>query len=487
MDGLKPILQDFLRRGLVISPWLAGVGQNGRLNDQTFVYLDQQCKEFASLQWTDEAIMEIYDTIPIPLRLPDTVVYEITASTAVFLAHQETGKPILQKKFARRAFDMVKQFCADYQFSSLVRLYTLATGYENMQALAYYERIPETPFSLGHWHRPWVDYSLSDEVILGVLLKHYKIEKVDGKRYVSLTNKGWATYRQVEAFLDDAGYLTHRIRQLHITRFNLFKDFETIVKKFAPEWIPQRRDFLDWVGILPGMHVLELGCADGLFTFDGGLAERIGPSGRLVALDPSRGMLSKARRKSARRQTDWVEFVQGQAEVLPFENETFDAVVGVSFLHFTDKSTALSEMARVTKSGGVVASFHPLPFGFDAPFFRDWFRSLLDIAQRSGRQEPKNYLSSAEDMITHFGKARLLDVSSIEITSKMLFWDPEQNVNALISGVGWSQEELATIPWKAREDLIVELKERGKHISAVYTPEERTLLLPNQMLKGIKV
>jgi len=399
MEALQPIMQDFLQRGLVISPWLAGVGENGRFGDQVFVYLDQECKEFASLQWTDEGIIEMFGDIP--------TVYDrhrIRKHAGARLLPADAGNALLA----------------------------------------------------WHWHRPWVDYSLNDEEILGVMLGLYQLKTVDGKRYVSLTETGWQRYREIESFLNETGYLAHRIRLLHLTGFNLFKDFTRVVKEFTPEWIP-RRDFLDWIGIEPGMHVLELGCADGLFTFEGGLAKRVGSSGRVVAFDPSRGMLTQAKQKSGRRRMTWVEFVQGKAEELPFENDTFDAAVGVAFLHFTDKASALAEMVRVVKPGGMIASFHPLPFCLEAPFFRDWFEPLLEIARKNGRAAPKNHLSTADAMTGHFEEAGLQNVASVELTSKMLFGDADKNVDAIVNGVGWSQEELATLPWKAREDLIAEL------------------------------
>lgn len=384
MEALKPIMQDFLQRGVVISPSLAGVGENGRFGDQISVYLDQECKEFASLQWTDGGVHEMFGDIPFLLRLPEAAVFEITASTAVWLAHQETGRPYVDKSFARKALNQVKQFCADFSFSSFVRLHMNATGFENMRALAYYQHMPETPFSHGHWHRPWVDYSLNDEKILGVSLGLYQLKTVDGKRYVFVTETGWQRYREIESFLNETGHLAHRIRLLHPPWFNLSKDFTKVVKEFTPEWTPQRRDFPDWISIEQGMHALDSGCADGLFTFEGGLAKRVGPPGPIVALDPSRGILTQAKQRSGRRRMTWVEFVQGKTEELPFENDTFDAAVDVAFLHFTDKTAALAEIVRVVKPGGMAASFLPLPVHFEAPFSRDQFQPLLGIARKSG-------------------------------------------------------------------------------------------------------
>ena len=90
-----------------------------------------------------------------------------------------------------------------------------------------------------------------------------------------------------------------------------------------------RRRFLDWAGIKPGTRVLELGCGSGPFTFEGGLAERVGPEGSVTAVDPSSGMLARAK---AKQHGGKYRGLSSQAKAgPPFEDGTFDAVLGVAF------------------------------------------------------------------------------------------------------------------------------------------------------------
>ena len=484
MEQLKHILQDFLNRGLVISPWLAGVGRDGRFDDMVFEYVNEDAQSMADLDWTEEMVIQIFDTLPSPQRLPRTAIYEIAASTAVSMAHNETGFPDVNEEFAQMAMKKVKAFCADYDLAVLVQLYLVTTKYENDQAISFFGKMPEREFMLGRWHRPWVDYSLSDELIVGVLEGNYQIEIDNGKRFVSLSAKGVETFRSIERFLEETGYLAQRVRQLHITQFNLL-DFGEMAKGLTPDWIPQRREFLDWAGIRTGMRVLEIGCADGLFTFDGGLAERVGSTGSLVAMDPSRGMLTRAKLKNAEYGYPWLTFQQGKAESIPFADGAFDAVIGVAFLHFTDIPIALREMARVARRGGIVASFHPLPFEMDSAFFKDWFAPLHQLAKLHNRDRPKDFLTPVEEMERYFSAIRLRSLKSYRLSSRLLFQDPKKLVAGMIRGVGWSQEELAMIPWKAREDVIRELEIRGERVCSEYEAEELVIRMPNQMLKGI--
>jgi ubiquinone/menaquinone biosynthesis C-methylase UbiE len=60
-----------------------------------------------------------------------------------------------------------------------------------------------------------------------------------------------------------------------------------------------------------GQHVLDVACGTGVLA--AAAAERVGPHGAVVGLDPNEDMLAVARRKRAR-----VDWKSGRAEALPF-------------------------------------------------------------------------------------------------------------------------------------------------------------------------
>jgi hypothetical protein len=49
-------------------------------------------------------------------------------------------------------------------------------------------------------------------------------------------------------------------------------------------------------------------------------------------------------------------------------------------------------------------------------------------------------------------------------------------------GVGLYQEELADLPWKARQEIMETLQERGEHVCSNYSLEERIISLPAQLI-----
>lgn len=95
--------------------------------------------------------------------------------------------------------------------------------------------------------------------------------------------------------------------------------------------------------------VLELACGTGIVTRR--LRDRLPPGARLVASDLNEAMLAYAARKF--RAGEAVEWQQADVAVLPFDDESFDAVVCQFGLMFVpDKQRAAREAYRVLKPGG---------------------------------------------------------------------------------------------------------------------------------------
>jgi SAM-dependent methyltransferase len=104
----------------------------------------------------------------------------------------------------------------------------------------------------------------------------------------------------------------------------------------------------DAAGVAMGSRVLDVGCGTGAATV--AAAERAGPGGRVVGLDPNPEMLTVARRKPG------IEWVEGRAEALPFPDAAFDAVVSqFAMMFFEDPGAALREMKRVLAPTGHMA------------------------------------------------------------------------------------------------------------------------------------
>ena len=119
----------------------------------------------------------------------------------------------------------------------------------------------------------------------------------------------------------------------------------------------ERRKAVERLGLSPGMRVLEVSCGTG--TNLGLLREAVGEEGLVVGLDISAGMLERCRRK-LRRNRIQARLILGDAALLPFRGDSFDAVFhhgGIA--EFPNKRAAIAEMARVVRPAGKVVICDP--------------------------------------------------------------------------------------------------------------------------------
>lgn len=103
--------------------------------------------------------------------------------------------------------------------------------------------------------------------------------------------------------------------------------------------------------IKPGKKVLEVGCGTGIFT-----EKLAATNAKIFAIDISPDIISKAENKMKLAN---VVFKIADLENLPFENGSFDCVVGISILHHVDIKKALKEIKRVLKRPGVIVFSEP--------------------------------------------------------------------------------------------------------------------------------
>ena len=127
--------------------------------------------------------------------------------------------------------------------------------------------------------------------------------------------------------------------------------------------------------VTPGDRVLDAACGTG----DMAIADRKA-GGVVTGLDFSERMLERARRKS-----DQIEWIQGDALALPFDDASFDAAtIGFGIRNVDDLDAGLRELARVVRPGGRLAVLEiTRPTGVLRPFFRLWFDVLIPLAGKA--------------------------------------------------------------------------------------------------------
>jgi demethylmenaquinone methyltransferase/2-methoxy-6-polyprenyl-1,4-benzoquinol methylase len=120
---------------------------------------------------------------------------------------------------------------------------------------------------------------------------------------------------------------------------------EAILSGGSGAWY--RGEALARAGLASGMHVLDVASGTGLVA--AAALARVGPSGSVVAVDPSLGMLA------AGRGIERLARVGAYAERLPFDAARFDFVsMGFALRHVADLDATFGEFRRVLRPGGRV-------------------------------------------------------------------------------------------------------------------------------------
>jgi SAM-dependent methyltransferase len=113
--------------------------------------------------------------------------------------------------------------------------------------------------------------------------------------------------------------------------------------------VPLAPQLADLAGISSGQHAVDVGCGPGALTAE--LVRRLG-SAAVSAVDPSESFVAAVQERHPE-----VTVRRASAEELPFPNEAFDAALAQLVVHFmADPVAGLREMARVTRTQGVVAA-----------------------------------------------------------------------------------------------------------------------------------
>jgi SAM-dependent methyltransferase len=121
---------------------------------------------------------------------------------------------------------------------------------------------------------------------------------------------------------------------------------ETAVESFAGVANPWTMGRL-----APGERVLDLGSGAGTDSLVA--AQMVGDDGSVTGIDMTTAMLAKARAAAAEMGVANLEFVEAEAERLPFPDESFDVVISNGVIDLIpDKDAVFAEIFRVLAPGG---------------------------------------------------------------------------------------------------------------------------------------
>jgi ubiquinone/menaquinone biosynthesis C-methylase UbiE len=119
-------------------------------------------------------------------------------------------------------------------------------------------------------------------------------------------------------------------------------------------WDRFGRRTVDRLPLVQGMKVLDVCCGMGGSALPA--AERIGPTGHVIAVDLAENLLAKGSMRAAERKLTNIEFRRADLEALPFADQTFDALICVFGIFFVpDLHGAVQELWRLVRPDGLLA------------------------------------------------------------------------------------------------------------------------------------
>jgi arsenite methyltransferase len=100
-----------------------------------------------------------------------------------------------------------------------------------------------------------------------------------------------------------------------------------------------------------GEYTLDLGSGRGNDVIR--MADEVGSEGKAYGMDVSTEMLKKARRQAAKLAVENAEFIEGELESIPLEEDHIDLIISNCVInHAEDKDKVWAEVYRVLKPGG---------------------------------------------------------------------------------------------------------------------------------------
>jgi SAM-dependent methyltransferase len=138
-------------------------------------------------------------------------------------------------------------------------------------------------------------------------------------------------------------------------------NFGEIAKTYATD----AEEFVRGLNLQHGMRVLDVACGTGNLALP---AARLGAV--VTGVDIAPNLLEQAR-ENAKREGLTIQFDEGDAENLPYEDASFDAVITMFGAMFTPRpELTAAELKRVVRPGGFIAMANWTPTGFIGQMFK---------------------------------------------------------------------------------------------------------------------
>ena len=188
--------------------------------------------------------------------------------------------------------------------------------------------------------------------------------------------------------------------------------------------------------IRPHHQVLDLACGTGDLSL--AFAKKINNPGKVVLSDINSAMLALCKERLLNEGiTEGVEFVQANAEALPFPSEHFDCIaIAFGLRNVTHQDKALSEMTRLLKPGGrvIILEFSHPEHGFLNTIYDAYSFSVLPTLGKIICNDSQSYQYLAESIRMHPKQDTLKNMMEAAGLQQVQYQNIHQGIVALHQG-----------------------------------------------------
>lgn len=125
---------------------------------------------------------------------------------------------------------------------------------------------------------------------------------------------------------------------------------ELYQQEIDPRFKPVIEHLITLVRLRPGQTVLDLGTGTGSLAIE--CVDKVGPTGKITAVDISPEMLTRARARVTGQSITNINFLVGRGEEIPVPDSSHDAIAAsLSMMYVIDRATTAREIARVLRPG----------------------------------------------------------------------------------------------------------------------------------------
>lgn len=174
-------------------------------------------------------------------------------------------------------------------------------------------------------------------------------------------------------------------------------------------------------------QVLDVGCGTGHPTFE--IVQRLGPRGRVIAVDPDAGLIGVAKQRGLHEVGRRVFFKVDTPEHLSFDDAVFDVVVcNLSLDRFMSADASLRQMRRVLAPGGRALVTRPLAGTFVelTDLLRDAARAVDDPLLLARVSDIEQHLPTPERLMERLRAAGFEDVTVEPRTHRIAFRNADE-------------------------------------------------------------